>query len=66
MDVTISRSTLSHHVKVLREAGLVHTRVHGTRRLLTLRHDELEQRFPGLLNMLREPVGVRDEGAGEV
>jgi DNA-binding transcriptional ArsR family regulator len=66
MDVTISRSTLSHHVKVLREAGLVHTRVHGTRRLLTLRHDELEQRFPGLLNMLREPVAVRDEGAGEV
>jgi DNA-binding transcriptional ArsR family regulator len=56
MDVTISRSTLSHHVKVLREAGLVHTRVQGTRRLLTLRHEELERRFPGLLGMLREPA----------
>lgn len=56
MGVTIGKSTLSHHLKVLREAGLIHTRVHGTRRLLALRDEELEQRFPGLLNMLREPA----------
>ena len=53
MDVTIGRSTLSHHIKVLREAGLVRTRVDGTRRLLAVRHEELERRFPGLLAMLR-------------
>jgi DNA-binding transcriptional ArsR family regulator len=52
--VTIGKSTLSHHVKVLREAGLIRTRVDGVRRLVTIRNDEVEQRFPGLLAMLRQ------------
>lgn len=58
--ITIGRSTLSHHLKVLREAGLIHTRVHGTRRLVALRRDELKRRFPGLLEMLGEqaPAGT--------
>ena len=51
--VTIGKSTLSHHVRVLREAGLIHTRVAGTRRLVVLRYADIEQRFPGLLNLLR-------------
>jgi DNA-binding transcriptional ArsR family regulator len=51
--VTIGKSTLSHHVKVLRDAGLIRTRVSGTRRLVTLRYEELERRFPGLLALLR-------------
>lgn len=51
--VTIGKSTLSHHVKVLRDAGLIRTRVQGTRRLMMLRYEELERRFPGLLNLLR-------------
>jgi DNA-binding transcriptional ArsR family regulator len=52
--VTIGKSTLSHHIKVLRDAGLIRTRVDGIRRLVTLRYEEVEQRFPGLLTMLRE------------
>jgi len=52
--VTIGKSTLSHHIKVLRDAGLIRTRVNGTRRLVTLRYAEVDQRFPGLLTMLRE------------
>ncbi|MET8260501.1 metalloregulator ArsR/SmtB family transcription factor [Micromonospora sp. NPDC005205] len=52
--ITIGKSTLSHHIKVLREAGLIRTRVDGVRRLVALRYDEVEQRFPGLLTMLRE------------
>lgn len=51
--VSIGKSTLSHHVKVLREAGLIRTRVDGVRRFMTLRYDEVEQQFPGLLEMLR-------------
>lgn len=56
MGVTIGKSTLSHHFKVLREAGLIRTRVHGTRRLVILRYEDLERRFPGLLDLLREPA----------
>jgi DNA-binding transcriptional ArsR family regulator len=44
-----SKSTLSHHLRVLREAGITHTRVAGTRRFVSLRHDDLESAFPGLL-----------------
>ena len=46
---SVSKSTLSHHLKVLREAGITRTRANGTHRLVSLREAELEQRFPGLL-----------------
>lgn len=46
---SVSKSTLSHHLKVLREAGITHTRANGTHRYLSLRDQELEARFPGLL-----------------
>ena len=43
------KSTMSHHFRVLRQAGLVHTRTDGAAHMNTLRSDELETRFPGLL-----------------
>ncbi len=43
------KSTRSHHLKVLREAGLTRTRVEGTERHVRLRYTCLENRFPGLL-----------------
>ena len=46
---SVSKSTLSHHLKVLREAGLTQTRTNGTKRLVSLREDEIEERFPQLL-----------------
>ncbi|MGI8660987.1 MAG: ArsR/SmtB family transcription factor [Thermoleophilaceae bacterium] len=49
LECAVSKSTLSHHLKVLREAGLTHTRADGTRRLVVLRRDELEERFPAML-----------------
>ena len=45
----VSRSTLSHHLRVLRDAGLVETRAEGQLRMNTLRRRELDERFPGLL-----------------
>jgi len=45
----LAKSTLTHHFKVLRDSGLVRTRVDGPQRLLSLRRAEIERRFPGLL-----------------
>ena len=49
-ELGISKATLSHHFRVLREAGVVRTRLDGRKRLLSLRYDDLEARFPGLLD----------------
>ncbi|GAA4610710.1 helix-turn-helix domain-containing protein [Actinoallomurus liliacearum] len=43
------KSTLTHHWRVLRESGVIRLRHEGRRNYLTLRRDDLEARFPGLL-----------------
>jgi DNA-binding transcriptional ArsR family regulator len=48
-DVPVTKSTCTHHFKVLREAGVIQQRHEGTARLNTLRREDLEARFPGLL-----------------
>lgn len=45
----VAKSTASHHFRVLREAGVIHQRAVGRERLTELRRDDLEARFPGLL-----------------
>ena len=49
-DLPVTKSTCTHHFKVLREAGVIRQRLEGTTRLNSLRRDDLEQRFPGLLD----------------
>jgi DNA-binding transcriptional ArsR family regulator len=41
--------TLSHHLRVLREAGVTRTRIDGRHRYVSLRRDDLESRFPGVI-----------------
>ncbi|MBQ0995504.1 MULTISPECIES: helix-turn-helix transcriptional regulator [Streptomyces] len=48
----VAKSTLSHHLKMLREAGVTQTRQEGTRCFVKLRVDALEARFPGFLPAL--------------
>ncbi|MFC8223770.1 ArsR/SmtB family transcription factor [Streptomyces tendae] len=48
----VAKSTLSHHLKMLREAGVTQTRQEGTRCYVKLRGDALDARFPGLLSAL--------------
>jgi DNA-binding transcriptional ArsR family regulator len=43
------RSTLTHHLRILREAGIIHTSKQGQTHNNTLRVDDLNQRFPKLL-----------------
>jgi DNA-binding transcriptional ArsR family regulator len=52
LDLGVSPATRSHHFRVLREAGVTHTRVEGTRRNVSLRREDLDARFPGLLDAL--------------
>ena len=49
-DVNVSKSTCTHHFRVLREAGVIEQRQLGTARLNSLRRDDLDRRFPGLLD----------------
>ena len=48
----ISKATRSHHFEVLRNAGLIRTEVEGTKCMTSLRKEEVEGRFPGLLELV--------------
>jgi DNA-binding transcriptional ArsR family regulator len=50
--VGLPASTGSYHLRLLREAGLTRTRAEGTQRFISLRRDDLEARFPGLVDVL--------------
>lgn len=49
---SLTKSTISYHVRVLRHAGLIRVRKDGKFYHYTLVRDEIEQRFPGLLTLL--------------
>lgn len=44
------KSNLTYHFAKLRDCGLMRTRVAGTNRFMRLRREDLEARFPGLLD----------------
>lgn len=48
----VAKSTQSHQFKVLREAGLIRMDPQGRRILVSLRKDDLDARFPGLLDAI--------------
>jgi DNA-binding transcriptional ArsR family regulator len=51
----IPTSTGSYHLRLLREAGLTRARSEGTQRLISLRRDDLDERYPGLVDVLTRP-----------
>jgi DNA-binding transcriptional ArsR family regulator len=48
--IDMPKSTLSHHFRVLRDAGILGSRSEGTTIRNFLRRDEMEHRFPGILS----------------
>lgn len=48
-------STGSYHMRLLREAGITRKRAVGTQHLISLRRDDLELRFPGLVELITRP-----------
>jgi DNA-binding transcriptional ArsR family regulator len=51
----LSKATRSHHFSVLRDAGIIFTRVDGTRSMTCVRQTLLNERFPGLLDLVLAP-----------
>lgn len=49
----VTKATLTHHFKVLREAGLIRQVDRGNSRMAQLRFADMEARFPGLLTLIR-------------
>lgn len=62
-EAPVSTSTLTHHFNVLREAGVLRQYYVGTAKMNTLRADEIEERFPGLLAAVLAACAV-ESGAG--
>jgi DNA-binding transcriptional ArsR family regulator len=56
----MTKPTFSHHLRILREAGIVTKRIEGTKGYMSLRKADLDQRFPGLIDSVlsadAEPV----------
>jgi DNA-binding transcriptional ArsR family regulator len=49
LELPVAKSTGSHHLKILSSAGVIAEREEGTRKYLSLRRDDLDRRFPGLI-----------------
>jgi DNA-binding transcriptional ArsR family regulator len=51
-DIAVTRSTGTHHFRVLRQAGIIRQYYVGTSKMNTLLRDEMERAFPGLLSAI--------------
>lgn len=51
-NIELHKSTLSHHYRVLRQAGITRTTITGRTRHVRLRYEDLHARFPGLLDVV--------------
>jgi len=54
LEVPIAKSTLSHHFRILRESGVLYCRKEGTQHFNSLRRQDLDVLFPGLLDTILE------------
>lgn len=50
LDISVAKSTMSHHFRVLRESGVLYCRKEGTHQFNSLRREDLDTLFPGLLD----------------
>ena len=50
LDLGVTKSTMTHHFRTLREAGVIRQERQGTMKFNSLRREDLDARFPGLLD----------------
>ncbi|GAB2964846.1 helix-turn-helix transcriptional regulator [Streptomyces heilongjiangensis] len=66
-DLPVTKSTTTHHFRVLRESGVIRQVYRGTAKMNGLRRDDLDGLFPGLLDALLDAAArqtARDLGDG--
>ncbi|MEV7993326.1 helix-turn-helix transcriptional regulator [Streptomyces sp. NPDC086077] len=66
-DLPVTKSTTTHHFRVLRESGVIRQVYRGTAKMNGLREDDLDALFPGLLDSLlaaadRQAARLADAG----
>ena len=64
LELEVSKSTASHHLKALRTAGIVAEREEGTRKFTWLRKADMEERYPGLLASVLSAAAREETAAG--
>ncbi|WP_329123621.1 ArsR/SmtB family transcription factor [Streptomyces sp. NBC_01353] len=64
-DLPVTKSTTTHHFRVLREAGVIQQIYRGTAKLNALRREDLDALFPGLLDSVLRATGAQAERLGE-
>ncbi|HUR05759.1 MAG TPA: helix-turn-helix transcriptional regulator [Nonomuraea sp.] len=57
-DLGVHKSTASHHYRTLREAGVIMSKQEGRLKYISLRRDDLDARFPGLLDSILSAAHV--------
>lgn len=65
IELPVSKSTTTHHFRVLRESGIVRQTYRGTAKMNGLRRDDLEALFPGLLRSVLEAANRQAARLGE-
>ncbi|MFD7320438.1 ArsR/SmtB family transcription factor [Streptomyces sp. NPDC059875] len=61
----VTKSTTTHHFRVLRESGVIQQIYRGTAKMNALRRDDLDALFPGLLDSVLQASGAQAERLGE-
>ncbi|MFG3142291.1 ArsR/SmtB family transcription factor [Streptomyces sp. NPDC048211] len=64
-DLPVTKSTSTHHFRVLRESGIVQQVYRGTAKMNGLRREDLEALFPGLLDRMLEAANLQADRLGE-
>lgn len=65
-DLPVSKSTCTHHFRVLRESGVIQQFYRGTAKMSLLRRAELEHLFPGLLDSVLEAAHHQEQRLAKV
>ncbi|WP_275461679.1 ArsR/SmtB family transcription factor [Streptomyces noursei] len=66
IELPVSKSTCTHHFRVLREHGVIQQFYRGTAKMNGLRRADLEALFPGLIDGVLRAAGLQGRRLGEL